>query len=70
VINTRIDRIMCIWLEGKEVTDCKNVRCEKFKKNISVQLFECIVHLPSGTHVSGYGNWQSRGTRATQCLGV
>jgi hypothetical protein len=24
---------------------------------------------PSGAHVSGYGKWRSRGTRATQCPG-
>jgi hypothetical protein len=25
---------------------------------------------PSGAHTSGYGEWQTRGTRATQCQGV
>jgi hypothetical protein len=28
------------------------------------------LYLTSGAHVSGYGKWRSRGTRATQCPGV
>jgi hypothetical protein len=31
---------------------------------MSVSVYETV---PSGTHVSRYGKWRSRGTRATQC---